>query len=280
MQIHLVSGKGGVGKSVFALSLAHRLAQTGQKVLLVELGEESFFSYFLNLPTPLTYQGQNYSPGGFDLARWDGTSALSEYVKHLLKIESLHRLFFENQVTKSLVDAAPGLKELAILGKITSGPPRWVGPKLNYDHLVVDAFASGHFLALLKAPKGMADTFRFGPMAEQSRGILKTISSSQWTHLHLVTLAEELPVQETLDMVKDLKEAVPLRPQIWLNKWIHYPHLKPSDSLLAKEWSLLFSEQQRFSEKLSSLGPIHLLPFCYQLEPAAIYQTLSQEIKI
>ena len=65
---------------------------------------------------------------------------------------------------RSFVRAAPGLKELAILGKLTSGIRKW-GPKFEYENVVVDAYSSGHFLALLNAPKGLGELienhFRF-----------------------------------------------------------------------------------------------------------------------
>lgn len=253
MQIHLVTGKGGVGKSTFALALGKKLARQNKKVLVVELGEESYFSHFLSLP-PLTYTPVTCS-GGFDIARWDGTSALSEYVRHLLKLDSLHKIFFENQVTRSLVDAAPGLKELAILGKITSGPPRRVGPKMDYDILIVDAFASGHFLALLRAPLGMSQTFRRGPMAEQTQAIMQTLNNPQWTHLHIVSLPEELPVVETIESLHELKELIQIKPQIWLNKCWEFP--------VQSEYELndIAQEQTHYFQKLNSVCPTYKLPY-------------------
>lgn len=254
MQIHLVTGKGGVGKSTFALALGRQLAQQKRKVLVVELGEESYFSHFLNL-APLNYTPTAYLTGKFDVARWDGTSALSEYVRHLLKLDSLHKIFFENQVTRSLVDAAPGLKELAILGKITSGPPRWVGPKMDYDDLVVDAFASGHFLALLKAPLGMSQTFQRGPMAEQTHAIMQTLNNPQWTQLHIISLPEELPIVETIESIEALKPVIRIKPQIWLNKYWSFP--KESDYDLQE----IKAEQLHYFNKLNTLYPTRTLPY-------------------
>ena len=271
MQIHLISGKGGVGKSMVSLALARQLSDSGKKVLLVELGEESFFAHFLGLPQ-VEYTPQFFKPGGFWLARWEGTSALSEYVKHLIKIESLHRLFFENQVTRRLVDAAPGLKELAILGKITSGPPRWVGPKLDFDYLVVDAFASGHFLALLRAPLGMAATFHFGPMAEQSRAIMQTLSHPQWTQLHLVSLPEELPTLETMETQKALQKLLPQEPYIWINRCWEIPETHVTSL------HELQQQQKQAYIKLSQLPNVRTLPFVTSTDPLALMNTLSKAL--
>lgn len=217
MKILFVSGKGGVGKSTIAAALALKSARSGAKTLLVELGNRSFFSLAL---------GQNFenSPKswreGLDVALWDGPSCLHEYAVHLIKSEALYRLFFENSVSKALIQVAPGLAELAMLGKITSGPPRNVGPKMPYDTLVVDAFASGHFLAMLRAPLGFAEAIRRGPMGEQSRAIIEVLRDSKICQYHFVTLPEELPVQETQELITDFRKIVLTPPKIWLNRWL------------------------------------------------------------
>lgn len=218
VKILFVSGKGGVGKSTVAATLALQAARAGQKTLLVELGNRSFYGLafkknFSATPSPWR--------DGVDIALWDGNSCLREYALHLLKSEALYKLFFENAVSRSLIQVAPGLAELAILGKITSGPPRNVGPKLPYDTLIVDAFASGHFLALLRAPLGFAEAVRFGPMGNESRDIAKVLRDPEICRYCFVTLPESLPVQETGELVASFKELVPnIAPEICLNRWL------------------------------------------------------------
>lgn len=280
MKIHFVSGKGGVGKSLFSLGLARSLALQNKRVLLVELGDESFYSYLLDQPT-IQYQPTPFEPLNLDIARWDGASALSEYVLHLIKVESIHRLFFENPITKSLVDAAPGLKELAILGKITSGPPRNVGPKLDYDCIVVDAFSSGHFFALLRAPMGMAETFRFGPMAEQSRGIINSINNPDITTLHIITIPEELPFQETCEMIHELPSVTPIKPIIWLNKWVTYPNLAKYLELnqLNLKFQSLDKSQENYFQQLTQQGcQVNKVHFHFDLAILSLVQKISKEI--
>jgi anion-transporting ArsA/GET3 family ATPase len=169
---HLVTGKGGVGKSLFSAALAYHLSlknsPENQQILLAELNEHSFYQDYLNLPDiqykPVTWKS------GLDVAQWAPEECLKEYALHLIKIESLYKLFIENPVTKSLIQVAPGLHELALLGKLTSSP-RKHGPPMNYSEVVVDSFATGHFLTLLRAPSALNAAVPFGPMGEQSKSI-------------------------------------------------------------------------------------------------------------
>lgn len=224
-EIHFVTGKGGAGKSLIAAALADKKSQAGQKTLLVELGEQSYFALFFGLKKA-TYEPQNLKKN-FDLALWNGTECLKEYVRYLLKIEALYKLFFENAVSRSLINVAPALPELAILGKITSGP-RKHGPPMNYDVIVVDAFATGHFLSLLKAPRGLAEVIRFGPMGEQCRSIDEYLFRKNLCHFHIVTLPEELSVQETLELDAKLKTEFGVKAHMVINKVVK-TFLKPED---------------------------------------------------
>lgn len=220
MEIRFISGKGGVGKSSVAAAMALSEARRGKKTLLAELGTHSFFESAFQIPVKNT--PRNWKEG-VDLVLWDGTSCLREYALHLLKSETLYRLFFENNVSKTLIQIAPGLSELAILGKITSGPPRNIGPALPYDLIVVDAFASGHFLALLNAPIGFSKAIQLGPMAEQTKSIMDVLKNPEITQFHLVTLPEELPLQETLETQEKLKSRGWGPATIWTNRYLTLP---------------------------------------------------------
>lgn len=276
IQIHFVTGKGGVGKSTYAAALALKKSQEGLRTCLVELGHLSFFSSFLNVdhveykPVPTQF--------GFDLALWSGAECLKEYALHLLKIESLYRLFFENPVSRSLIQVAPALSELAILGKITSGPPRNVGPALNYDCLVVDSYATGHFLALLRAPKGMAEAIRFGAMGEQSRSIDLVIQDPKICHYHLVTLPEELPVLEALELQQALQSEFQIQAQMILNKT--YPlnnELGPKPSEFE---NFLVTQGLQAESARSALGQnLRELPFVFENQNRILIQNLADKMK-
>jgi anion-transporting ArsA/GET3 family ATPase len=213
-KIVFVTGKGGVGKSMLAFATAQKFAEEGKNTLLVELGDKSFYHYVFGQKfahEPLKFQ-ENLS-----ICRWDGEGCLREYLLHYIRIEKIVNLFYENPVSKALVHAAPALRELAILGKITSGI-RKIGPSLNFDRIVVDGFATGHFKAMLMAPIGMAEAIGFGPMGEQSRLMTGVVRNKDICQFLVVTLPEELPVAETLELSTFLKEQTGQSPKIFLNK--------------------------------------------------------------
>jgi anion-transporting ArsA/GET3 family ATPase len=218
-----VTGKGGVGKSTVAATLAYRAALDGRRVILVELAEQSYLRHLLNLeigfqPTPWRER--------LDVACWDGAACLREYLKHYVRIEAVVDLFFKNMVMKTFIQAAPALKEISILGKATSGIRR-VGPSFEYDLVVVDAFATGHFRALLRAPKGLAEAVKFGPMGDQTRQIDQLLRDPKHTNTVIVTLPEELPISECDDLRRDLANEFGIQARVICNKLWDIP-LEPT----------------------------------------------------
>lgn len=216
-EIHFVTGKGGVGKSTVAAALALKKAQSGLRTLLVEIGDQSFYKDYFQLPEvgfePVKIQ-ENFS-----VALWTGQNCLREYIIHLIKVEALYKLFFENAVMKAFVNVAPALPELAIMGKATSGP-RHHGPPLPYDCLVVDCYATGHFMALMGAAEGMAKAVKVGPMGEQSRSIDKTLRDPRICQYYIVCLPEELPVRESEELHEELQKHYGVKAHIVLNKFL------------------------------------------------------------
>ncbi|MCB9025707.1 MAG: arsenical pump-driving ATPase [Bdellovibrionaceae bacterium] len=213
-KIYLVSGKGGVGKSTVAAAIGHSFASRGLKTLLIELGYNSYFNYVFG--RKFSFQPYNIKPN-LDLAIWSGEECLKEFISYYIRLSTVVDLFFENKIMKTLVKAAPALQELAILGKLTSGF-RKIGPELNYDRIVVDAFSSGHFLSLLRVPKGISDTISLGPMGQQSANIHKTLINSEICNYVWVSTCEELPVQESLEFIGLLNTDFNVTPKLILNK--------------------------------------------------------------
>lgn len=282
-EIIFVTGKGGVGKSAVAAALAYAKAKSGKKTLLVELGYQSFYQDYFNLER-VSYHPQSLKPN-LDLALWSGPESLKEYVLHLVKVEALYRLFFENPVSKALINIAPALSEVAILGKITSGF-RNVGPRLDYECLVIDAYATGHFLALLKAPKGVSEAIRFGPMGAQTREIFEVLMDPQKSKYFVVSFPEELPILEALELDEGIQSIVKIQPSHILNRYLPTPaNINPGkiegSSANNSFASYIGKVADRQAWSISKFTEQHLKPQILPFVPKAsawdVVETLSQE---
>lgn len=286
--IVFVSGKGGVGKSLVAAALALRGAQSGRKTLLVETGERSYFKDFLNLehadhcprPTGL----------GFDHALWSGESCLREYILHLLKLERIYKIFFENKVMRALVNVAPGLNEIAILGKITSGA-RKVGPPIQYDTIVVDMPATGHALALFRAPKGMAEAIQIGPMAQHSTDMNQLLKNKALVSLVAVTLLEELPVSETEEFVAAVSAEFDMPVEIVANRWLDISlaeaELREVQAAGLAELSeyaggvadSVHSQREQLDRLLARFGSVYKIPRYYSKSAADMVRAAEADLR-
>lgn len=281
-KIYWVSGKGGVGKSTVAAAQALAFARKGHRTLLVELGEKSFYRrvFDRDIDHQPTQVGDD-----FFISRWDGEDCLKEYLLHLFRVEKIVNLFFENKVTKSLLQAAPGLKELSILGKITSGV-RGVGPTLNFDRIVVDAYSTGHFQALIKAPPAMAEAIPFGPMGEQSHSIIGVLKDPRISRYAVVTIPEELPVTEGLELAAFLRAQDLPAPRFILNRHLDLPFgledlqpLRQNDFVVYLE--TLLRRQNEFESRLkSAASPLETLKYSWKPSAIGRIQDLAEAIQV
>jgi anion-transporting ArsA/GET3 family ATPase len=204
--IVFVTGKGGVGKTFVATLLAGKLALEGKKTLLVEMGSWSFVEKALSLPFKVGFQPQK-TPHKFDVALWTGEECLRDYIQYLVKVPWVSDQFLNNSWLRALIQVAPGLREIAFLGKLTSGI-RKHGPPMDYDCIVVDGVSSGHFVSLLKTPAGLAAIAPRGPMRSQCDGIQKILDNPQQTLTMVVTNLESYSVQESFELATQLKSVL------------------------------------------------------------------------
>jgi anion-transporting ArsA/GET3 family ATPase len=291
-RIVLISGKGGVGKSTIAAALAYQYAKKGKKVLLVEMGERSFYQKFFGLPrvdqTPVSIAKN------LEVARWSTESCLREYVLHYVKVEKLYQMFFENKVMKAFIRAAPTVSEIALLGKLTSGL-RGVGPTLDYDYIFVDAYATGHFLALLRAPKGMSEAVKAGPFGEQTTSIYRFLTDPNHSHYVIVSLAESLPLVETKELYDQLRSDFDVQPEIVCNKiWQTPLSMDEIKSLESKSepkserhrfihyLSFVMDRQKKYLEELRRInGRLVEIPAMFEaLNNLELVEKLSQHVEL
>jgi anion-transporting ArsA/GET3 family ATPase len=199
----VVTGKGGTGKTAVAATLSEAARRKGKRVLLAETAAiESIAGLFEKEPQPLGYQGRELRPGLHAL-RIDPHAALAEYLGLQTGLRSLAERMLHTETFQQLLEAAPGWRELIILGKIwhleqkrdRSGQPR-------YDLVVVDAPATGHGLTFLDVPRVVQQAVRAGPLTRHASWVEALVHDRSRTLLLPVTLPEELPVLETHELIE------------------------------------------------------------------------------
>ena len=199
-QIRVVSGKGGVGKTVAATALALAAARRGRRVLLCEMNGGDRIASLLGVAA----EGYRLREV-FDnlwLVDIQPQEALHEYVLLVLRFEALYKTFFDNPLVRSFTRAVPALGELVMIGKIWyHATPQGETPA-QFDLIVVDAPASGHALALLGAPRAVAQAVPPGPMRDNAELLQRMLEDPQQTRLHAVTRAEDMPLTETLQLLE------------------------------------------------------------------------------
>jgi anion-transporting ArsA/GET3 family ATPase len=207
-RLHFIVGKGGVGKTTVAAALALLLARRGRRTLAIEMDAVG------RLPTLLGGRGVGYVPTevapGLHVLSIDGRAALEEYLGLIIPVKRLLSTVFSSKLYQYFVAAAPGLKELMTVGKIWYEATREEAGDLRWDAIVVDAPATGHSLQYLRMPQAAREAFGAGLVQREATKITGLLRDRRTTAIHLVTLAEEMPVTETLETRTQLVETLGL----------------------------------------------------------------------
>jgi anion-transporting ArsA/GET3 family ATPase len=205
-RLHFVVGKGGVGKTTVAAALALLLARQGKRTLAIEMDVGG------RLPTVLGGEGAAASPVELSRGLWvqslDGRTALEEYLGLVVPVKRLLSTVFSNRIYQYFVAAAPGLKELMTVGKIWYEATREDNGRPAWDAIVVDAPATGHSVQYLRMPQAARDTFGAGLVKNEAAKVVDLLQDARTTAVHLVTLAEEMPVAETLETHAQLRDTL------------------------------------------------------------------------
>jgi anion-transporting ArsA/GET3 family ATPase len=210
----VLTGKGGVGKSVVGAALALAARNRGKRVLLVEVDAPLEAARRLGAP-PSRGRETEVRPGLFTV-NLEPAKVMEEYVRHVVPVGVLVRKILASPIYHRFFAAAPGLKELMVLGKIMvmeeararlSRRPAW-------DLIVVDAPATGHGLALLKVPLAAVRAIPVGPVGHNARRVLKLLQDPARTALVLVAIPEEMAVVETLEFHDQAVEELSMEPAV------------------------------------------------------------------
>ncbi|MFB9674990.1 ArsA-related P-loop ATPase [Streptosporangium vulgare] len=210
VRLHVVTGKGGTGKTTVAAALALALAAGGRKVLLVEVEGRQGISRVFDLP-PLPYEERKIAvaPDGGDVYALaiDAEEAMLEYLEMFYGMRRAGRALSKIGVVDFATTIAPGFRDVLVTGK-TSEAVRRKGKdgKRVYDAVVLDAPPTGRIARFLNVTNEVAGLARVGPIKNHA-DLVNGVVSSPETAVHFVTLLEEMPVQETLDGLRELRAA-------------------------------------------------------------------------
>ena len=238
----LVVGKGGVGRSTVAAAIAGKCAAQGRRTLLYETNASDRLGPYFGRP-PVGEAMAQLAPNLWAINATPA-SALAEYGMMILRWKSVYEMVFENRVSKAFLRAIPGLDDYALLGKAwyhtteeKRGAPVW-------DTVVFDMPASGHSVSMLRVPWVIVDTVPEGPLTRDARTIKAMLCDPARTLAVLVTLAEEMPVNEALELETRLT-ALGIVPQHVLVNQVFPRHFPPGapvsrvlDALVAEPSSL------------------------------------------
>lgn len=215
VRLHIVTGKGGTGKTTVAAAMAVALAATGKRVLLAEVEDRQGISQTFDVPPlpPTEVRIGGGARGGevYGLAV-DAKAALMEYLQLFYKLGRAGGVLERFGAIDFATTIAPGVRDVLLIGRIYEASRRREDAKhhrhstapLVYDAIVLDAPPTGRIGRFLSVGSEVAGLAKMGPIRSQADSLTEVLRSAA-TRVHVVTLLEDMPVQETLDAVAELR---------------------------------------------------------------------------
>jgi len=280
VRLHVVSGKGGTGKTTVAAALALALAHGGKRVLLMEVeGRQGIAQLFDTAPLPYQERKVAAAPGGGDLFALavDTEEALLDYLHMFYRLSpngiparTLRRVGAIDFATT----IAPGVQDVLLTGKVKEVTSRKDGTRPWYDAVVLDAPPTGRIGRFLNITHQVGGIAKVGPLKAQSDGVWAVLTG-RITAVHLVTLLEEMPIQETVDAVAELQGlGIPVGGVVV--NMVRTPQLAPAD-LKAADQGTLDLDQLGAELAQAGLDPALAAPLAAQAHEHAARVHLEEE---
>jgi anion-transporting ArsA/GET3 family ATPase len=203
-----VTGKGGVGKSTISIALGLAAAERGKRTIVCEVGGQETASRVFRR-VEIGFHEVEVTENLWAISI-DPDDSLREYLLIQLKVRAMRDLLVRSRIFNYLAAATPGLKELVTIGKIweLAQPHRRVKKAREYDLVIVDAPATGHGIGFLQTPRTFAGIARVGPIHSQAQELDRFITDHDSTGVAIVSLPEELPVNESASLEETLRDEV------------------------------------------------------------------------
>jgi hypothetical protein len=205
-RLHVVTGKGGTGKTTVAAALAMALAAGGRRTLLVEVeGRQGIAQLFGLAPLPYAECGVAAAPRGGEVRALavDAEEALLEYLDMFYHLGMAGRALKRFGAIDFATTIAPGMRDVLMTGKVKEATTRTEAGHRAYDAVILDAPPTGRIGRFLNVTAETARLAKIGPIKNQSEGVAAFLRSPM-TQVHVVTLLEEMPVQESADAIGEL----------------------------------------------------------------------------
>ena len=250
-QLVVVTGKGGVGKTTVSAVLGRLLASRGRRVLLLEVDPRENLHHMLGVPPSggeIVVAGQRLR-----LQNVRPIRVVEELVRERLKIELLVKRVLRSPVFQHFVEAGPGFKELAVLlhaQRLAAG-----GDADGVDVVVLDAPATGHGVSLLAAPLLVSEAIPHGPVGHLAQQLATLVADAERCGIVIVTSAEEMPVEEAIELIALLGSRLRRRPEAVIVNGLYPPPPELDAARGPPEALRLWTERRRANEReIARLG--------------------------
>ncbi len=197
-QLVFVTGKGGTGKSTVAAALGELSARVGKRTLLVEIDAKGNLTDFYEHDR-VGFDPVEIRPGLFVMTM-NTEDSLREYLRIFMKMGRVSKLGLLSKIFEFVANAAPGVREILMIGKIAYEASLVDGGNFHWDMIIVDAAPTGRIIGQLDAPAAINEMIDSGMVREQTDWMREILSDPARTALVAVATPEEMPVAETIEL--------------------------------------------------------------------------------